>query len=112
MYALMEKELFIRARKADGEIVEKAAKEAAAEFEKAAGFVVETEIDTDRPLGGERYPFDEDIAHDSAGGVVVLGYGGKIELNNTLEERLTLLETQSLPKIRATIFGYVCTGVF
>jgi vacuolar-type H+-ATPase subunit E/Vma4 len=46
-----------------------------------------------------------DIA--SAGGVVVLGHGGKIELDNTFEERLKLLESSSLPKIRASIFGYV-----
>jgi ATP synthase (E/31 kDa) subunit len=59
MYALMEKELFIRARKVDAEIVEKAAKEASAEFEKAAGFAVETEIDADRPLGAERYDMAE-----------------------------------------------------
>jgi hypothetical protein len=55
MYALMEKELFIRARKTDVELVEKAAKDAAAEFEKNAGFPVETEIDTDSPLGADRY---------------------------------------------------------
>ena len=55
MYALMEKELFIRARTTDVELVEKAAKDAAAEFEKNAGFLIETEIDTDRPLGVDRY---------------------------------------------------------
>ena len=55
MYALMEKELFVRARKADAEIADRAAKAAAKEFEQAAGFAVETEIDTDRPLGAERY---------------------------------------------------------
>ena len=55
MYALMEREVFIRARKADNELVEKAAKVAAAEFKKNAGFTVETEIDTDNPLGAERY---------------------------------------------------------
>jgi hypothetical protein len=55
MYALMEKELFIRARKTDVELVEKAANDAAAEFEKTAGLSVETEIDTDRPLGEDRY---------------------------------------------------------
>jgi ATP synthase (E/31 kDa) subunit len=54
MYALMEKELFIRARKVDVDLVERAAAEAAAEFEKAAGFAVETEIDTESPLGAER----------------------------------------------------------
>ena len=56
MYALMEKEVFIRARKADNELVEKAAKEAAAEFGKDAGFTLETEIDSDNPLAAERYP--------------------------------------------------------
>ena len=55
MYALMEKELFIRARKTDVELVEKAANDAATEFKKSAGFVVETEIDADRPLGEDRY---------------------------------------------------------
>ena len=55
MYALMEKELFIRARKVDADLVQKAAKEAADEFEKNAGFAVETEIDTERPLGADRY---------------------------------------------------------
>jgi hypothetical protein len=46
------------------------------------------------------------LLKNSAGGIIVLGHGGKIELDNTLEERLKLLETQSLPKIRASIFGY------
>lgn len=56
MYALMDSELFIRCRKADTDVVEKAAKEAAAEFEKQAGFAVETEIDSDIPLPAERFP--------------------------------------------------------
>ena len=63
MYAIMEKELFIRARTADAEIVERAAKAAASEFEKNAGYIVETEVDLDRPLGAERYaciPGDDD----------------------------------------------------
>jgi len=94
LYALMEKAVFIRARKADNDLVENASKEAAAEFEKTAGFPIETEIDADNPLGAE-----------SAGGVVVLGLGGKIEYDNTLEERLKLLESSSLPKMRASIFG-------
>jgi ATP synthase (E/31 kDa) subunit len=53
MYALMDKTIFIRARKADNDLVEKAAKAAAAEFEKNAGFSVATEIDSDRPLGAD-----------------------------------------------------------
>jgi V-type H+-transporting ATPase subunit E len=113
MYALMEKELFIRARKSDAEIVDRAAKAAAKEFEKASGISVETEVDTDRPLGAERYEslFGDGGLTFSAGGVVVLGHGGKIEYDNTLEERLKLLETAALPKIRASIFGYHPTNL-
>jgi vacuolar-type H+-ATPase subunit E/Vma4 len=47
----------------------------------------------------------------SDGGVVVLGHGGKIEYDNTLEERLKLLESAALPKIRASIFGSVPTNL-
>jgi V-type H+-transporting ATPase subunit E len=36
---------------------------------------------------------------------MVSGTGGKIEINNTLDERLRLLETDALPSIRVTLFG-------
>jgi V-type H+-transporting ATPase subunit E len=39
--------------------------------------------------------------------VVIIGHGGKIEFDNTLEERLRLLESAALPNIRASIFGYI-----
>ncbi len=35
----------------------------------------------------------------------MVGGNGKIELNNTLEERLKMCETEALPSIRATLFG-------
>jgi hypothetical protein len=41
----------------------------------------------------------------STGGVTISGTGGKIEINNTLDERLRLLETDGLPSIRVTLFG-------
>lgn len=40
-----------------------------------------------------------------AGGVIVSGTGGRIDLNNTFEERLKLLESDALPSIRVTLFG-------
>lgn len=40
-----------------------------------------------------------------SGGVFVVGTGGRIDINNTLEERLKLLETDALPSIRVTLFG-------
>jgi hypothetical protein len=55
MYALMDRNIFIRAREQDYGLAEKAAKEAAVEFEKNTGFSVTTEIDNDSPLGADRY---------------------------------------------------------
>lgn len=40
-----------------------------------------------------------------AGGIVIIGGNGKIEINNTFEERLKLLETDALPSVRETLFG-------
>jgi hypothetical protein len=50
----MDKEVFIQAREADVEIVKKAVKQAEEEFEKNAGYTLETEIDTERSLPAER----------------------------------------------------------
>lgn len=41
----------------------------------------------------------------SAGGVLILGGGGKIEIDNTFEARLGLLEESALPVVRKTLFG-------
>ncbi len=41
----------------------------------------------------------------SPGGVIIVGGGGKIEINNTFEERLKLLQDNALPSIRTTLFG-------
>lgn len=35
----------------------------------------------------------------------MLGSNGKIEFNNSLEERLKLLETDALPSLRVKLFG-------
>ena len=40
-----------------------------------------------------------------AGGVSIVGSGGKIDINNTLDERLRLLQDNALPAIRTTLFG-------
>lgn len=40
-----------------------------------------------------------------AGGIIILNSTGKIDINNTFEERLRLLETDGLPAVRATLFG-------
>lgn len=39
------------------------------------------------------------------GGVLLKGYGTRIVVNNTLDERLRLLEERMLPEIRESLFG-------
>jgi vacuolar-type H+-ATPase subunit E/Vma4 len=41
----------------------------------------------------------------SSGGLSIVGGGGKIDINNTFDERLKLLEDNALPAIRTTLFG-------
>jgi len=41
----------------------------------------------------------------SSGGVAIVGGAGKIEINNTFDERLILLQENALPAIRLTLFG-------
>ena len=50
-------------------------------------------------------PWDIWLTCCRAGGVFVVGGNGKIEFNNTLEERLRLLETDALPSLRVKLFG-------
>jgi V-type H+-transporting ATPase subunit E len=35
----------------------------------------------------------------------IIGGHGKIEINNTFEERLKICETDALPAVRITLFG-------
>ena len=37
--------------------------------------------------------------------MIVLNDNSRIDINNTFEERLKLLETEALPSVRATLFG-------
>ncbi|RMD43484.1 hypothetical protein DV735_g1635, partial [Chaetothyriales sp. CBS 134920] len=94
LYLLNENKVVVRVRKQDKDKVVSAAKKATAEFEKQLKRKVEINIDEANPLPAE-----------SAGGVILSNANGKIEINNTFEERLTLLETDALPQVRATLFG-------
>jgi V-type H+-transporting ATPase subunit E len=109
MFALMEKELFVQCRKADVALVEEGAKSSAKEFENQVGFPVIVDIDLDNPLDAQGFLSSEILMlrYFSPGGVVLITQSGKIEYDNTLLERLKLLESTALPKIRDTIFGFV-----
>ncbi len=40
-----------------------------------------------------------------SGGISIVGGNGKIDINNTLDERLKLLESDALPMVRTRLFG-------
>jgi len=92
LYSLMEKDVKIVCRSKDASLVNKAKDEAASEFKEAAGFEVKLSV-------------LEELPKESAGGVTLVGYGGRIRVDNTLDERLRLLEQQMLPELRETLFG-------
>ncbi|KAL2819994.1 ATPase, V1/A1 complex, subunit E [Aspergillus granulosus] len=94
LYALNEDKVEIRARKKDAEAVKKAIGEAEKEFKSAVGRDVKVTLDE-----------EETLPEDNAGGVSIIGGQGKIEINNTFEERLRLLEIDALPAVRETLFG-------
>jgi V-type H+-transporting ATPase subunit E len=45
------------------------------------------------------------LTYNRAGGISISGTNGRIDINNTFEERLRLLETDALPAIRSILFG-------
>ncbi|KAF1809155.1 putative ATP synthase subunit E [Eremomyces bilateralis CBS 781.70] len=93
LYALNESKVELKARKADYGVVRKAIESAQKEYKKTNG-EVEVVLNESDPL-----------PEGSAGGVIIVGGNGKIDVNNTLEERLRLLETDALPSIRVSLFG-------
>jgi len=95
MYLLHEPKIQVRARKSDKDKVEKAIKEAAKEYKDNMGREVEATIDEQNP-----------VPDNSSGGVYIVGGKGKIEINNTFDERMKMCETDALPSVRVTLFGH------
>ncbi|KAI9852821.1 MAG: V-ATPase V1 sector subunit E [Thelocarpon superellum] len=93
-YALNESKILVRARKADYDLVKQAIDGTQKEYEEKTHKEVSVTIDEKNPL-----------PDGTAGGVSIVGGNGKIDINNTLEERLKLLETDALPVVRTTLFG-------
>ncbi|KAL8701925.1 MAG: hypothetical protein Q9201_004655 [Fulgogasparrea decipioides] len=95
LYALNEDQVAVRARKEDYDVVKKAIGSAKAEYKKTMnGREVQVELD-------EKNPQPEGCS----GGVSIVGTGGKVDINNTLDERLKMLETEALPMVRTSLFG-------
>jgi len=93
-YALNEPKVQVRVRKADKEVAEKAIKLAVKEYKDNLKKDISASVDE-----------TEYLPAGCAGGLSIVGGGGKIDINNTFEERLRLLEDTALPAIRTTLFG-------
>ncbi|KAG6334205.1 hypothetical protein ID866_4890 [Astraeus odoratus] len=63
--------------------------------------------DTYTEMSGRQVTFDVEalLSHDSAGGLRLVNGSKRITIDNTLDERLRLLEDKMLPEIRADLFG-------
>ncbi|EPE25724.1 vacuolar ATP synthase subunit E [Glarea lozoyensis ATCC 20868] len=93
-YALNESKVQVRGRKADYDLLKKAIEQASKEYKEKVGKEISVSIDEENPQ-----------PEGSAGGLSIVGGGGKIDINNTFEERLKLLQDNALPSVRTTLFG-------
>ncbi|EJD07916.1 vacuolar H+ ATPase E1 [Fomitiporia mediterranea MF3/22] len=88
---LMDTEVLVIARPKDEQLVQKAAEGAKEQYRSISGRDVSITVVTE-------------LSDNIAGGIK-LQSGGRISLDNTLDERLRLLESRMLPEIRFELFG-------
>jgi len=95
LFLLMEKEVNIRCRRRDLELVKRLIPESIDKYRKE---LKQKEIHVN---------VDEQnfLPDDSAGGVELYTMGGKIKVSNTIEARLGMIFNQILPEIRTKLFG-------
>jgi len=89
---LMEPSVVVHSRKSDVTAVEEAAFTAAEKYKEISGRDIKVDV-------------KGTLSDDIAGGVKLVSGTGRITLDNTLDERLRLLEDRMLPEIRKDLFG-------
>ncbi|KAG5733892.1 V-type proton ATPase subunit E, partial [Termitomyces sp. T112] len=89
---ILEPTATVYARPQDVEIVKQAAANAQKSYTEISGRKVECEV-------------EGVLSDDAAGGVKLVSGSRRITLDNTLDERLRLLEDRMLPEIRKDLFG-------
>lgn len=94
LYTLLEKDVLVRCRAADADLVKSVVPEAIKVFTEASKIPVKFEIDASNPLLPE-----------SAGGVIITSRDGKTSVTNTLESRLHLVFQKMAPAIREKLFN-------
>lgn len=92
---LLEPSIKVRCKESDVSTVKSVLDDVAKYYKDATkGKELEAVVDEESFLGD-----------NTSGGVIVSNKSGKIEVNNTFDERLKLLQEQSLPAIRLAVFG-------
>lgn len=99
-FALLEPSIKVKVRKADADLVKGLFGTVEEFYKEKTGKEVKLELAEDT------------LGEDVAGGVIITNSSGRIEVNNTFEERLKILSEQSLPAIRLGIFGPTPTRKF
>lgn len=89
---ILEPQARIFARAADVDAAKSAAENAAKQYKEISGRDVE-------------YSVEGSLSDDCAGGVKLVSGSNRITVDNTLDERLRLLEDRMLPEIRKDLFG-------
>ncbi|KAJ3526399.1 hypothetical protein NMY22_g10180 [Coprinellus aureogranulatus] len=89
---ILEPSVTVHTRSADVQVAEKASEAAKQKYKEISGRDVDFEV-----VG--------DLSDDLAGGVKLVSGSNRISVNNTLDERLRLLEDRMLPEIRKDLFG-------
>lgn len=89
---LVEPSVEVTARSGDVQLVQDVSESAVKRYKEITGRDTKVSV-------------KEGLSKDSAGGLILAGHGGRIQLNNTLEERLRLLESDMLPELRLDLFG-------
>ncbi|KAI0635222.1 ATPase V1/A1 complex subunit E [Trametes polyzona] len=90
--SLLEPDVTVHAREKDVDKVQRAIEGASKQYTEVSGRTVNATV-------------KGTLSNDIAGGVKLVSGTERITLDNTLDERLRLLEDRMLPEIRADLFG-------
>ena len=99
MVKLLEKECFVKVRKADVNYVKSVIKDCESEFVKL--MKKETKRDYECKLS----ILEDDFIEDEYGGVILMNKDKKIIINNGLKDRLMLTKEHHLPTIKKMLFS-------
>jgi len=93
LYQLMEEDITITCREKDVNTVMKAVEEVAPIYKDKTGKVATVKYSPNY------------LPESSAGGIIMAGFGDRIVINNTLENRLEIASDELLPAIKTMLYG-------